>query len=199
MLKRKYNKKGDKKITDEELVLLVLRGDTASFEEIVSRYEKKLLLYLRYLIGANDEASDLLQNVFTKAFEHLKDFDVKRKFSPWIYRIAHNESVNYLKKQSYRRLVDWETITDSKDKLNMIDERETPLETQMRDEARIAVRKALNALQKKDREILKLRYYLDKSYAEMSAILDVPENTIASRLSRAKEKLLDILDMQNVK
>ena len=94
----------------------------------------------------------MLQNVFTKAFEHLKDFDAKRKFSSWIYRIAHNEAVNYLKKQSYRRLVDWESITDSKEKLDIADEREIPFETQMRDEARIAVRQALNALPKRDRK-----------------------------------------------
>lgn len=195
MIKRKFEKKMKGKRTDEELVFFVLNQDSKYFEEIVIRYEKKLLVYLRYLIGANDEVSDLLQNVFAKAFEHLPSFDDKRKFSSWIYRIAHNEAVNYLKKQSYRHLVDWETITDSKDKMNLIDERETPLETQMRDDARIAVRKALNMLPEKDREILKLRYYLDKSYTEMSKILHKPENTIASHLSRAKKKLLRVLDI----
>lgn len=195
MVKRKFEKRMKGKRTDEELVFFALNQDSKYFEEIVARYEKKLLVYLRYLIGANDEASDLLQNVFAKAFEHLPSFDDKRKFSSWIYRIAHNEAVNYLKKQSYRHLVDWETIADSKDKMNLVDERETPLETQMRDEARIAVRKALNMLPEKDREILKLRYYLDKSYTEMSNILHKPENTIASHLSRAKQKLLKLLDI----
>lgn len=194
MTKRKYTEKLKKEQTDEELVLLALNGDQRYFEELVMRYEKKLFLYLRRLIGANDEAVDLLQNVFVKVFEHLSDFDRERKFSSWLYRIAHNEAVNYLKKQSYRRLVDWETLVDSKDKLDIADERETSLETQMRDEARIAVRKALNTLPKRDREILQLRYYLDKSYAEMSTILHIPENTVASKLSRAKKKLLRMLD-----
>jgi len=196
MVKCKPERKLKRVLIDEELVFLALDKDPRYFEEIVIRYEKKLLLYLRYMIGGNDEASDLLQNVFAKAFEHLKDFDIERKFSPWIYRIAHNEAVNYLKKQSYRRIVDWESLIDTKDKLNMIDERETPLETQMRDDARVAVRKALNTLQKRDREILKLRYYLDKSYVEMSEILHKPENTIASHLSRAKKKLLIALQVQ---
>jgi len=196
MVKCKPERKLKRVLIDEELVFLALDKDPRYFEEIVIRYEKKLLLYLRYMIGGNDEASDLLQNVFAKAFEHLKDFDIERKFSPWIYRIAHNEAVNYLKKQSYRRIVDWESLIDTKDKLNMIDERETPLETQMRDDARVAVRKALNTLQKRDREILKLRYYLDKSYVEMSKILHKPENTIASHLSRAKKKLLIALQVQ---
>lgn len=194
MPKRKYEKRLKGEITDEELVALVLYKDPGYFAEVVTRYQRKLFLYLRHLIGASDEAEDLLQNVFSKVFENLSSFDTKRKFSSWIYRITHNEAVNYLKKQSYRHLVDWETITDSKDKLNMADEREIPFETQMRDEARVAVRRALNLLPKKDREILQLRYYLDKSYSEMSQILHMPENTIASKLNRGKKKLLQVLD-----
>ncbi|MFZ2187580.1 MAG: sigma-70 family RNA polymerase sigma factor [Candidatus Moraniibacteriota bacterium] len=193
MTKRKYHKRADGEKADEELVVLILHRDPSCFAEIVARYQKKLLLYLWHLIGRSDEVEDLLQNVFAKVFEHLADFDTTRQFSPWIYRIAHNEAVNYLKKQSYRHLVDWETLADTKDKLALADERETPFETQMRDEARIAVRRALNTLPKKDRDILQLRYYLDKSYAEMSQLLHKPENTIASMLSRAKKKLLDEL------
>jgi RNA polymerase sigma-70 factor (ECF subfamily) len=198
MTKRKYSEKSVEDMTDEELVGLVLSRDPGYFEEIVIRYQKKLLLYLCHLIGASDEAPDLLQNVFAKVFEHLANFDTTRKFSSWIYRIAHNEAVNYLKRQSYRKLVDWETLTDSKDKLDIADVSETPLEAQLRDEARIAVRKAMNTLPNKDKEILQLRYYLDKSYTEMSNILHKPENTIASTLSRAKKKLLQALEDHKV-
>jgi len=182
--------------TDEEWVVLILHTDKKYFEEIVFRYEKKLLAYLHHLIGRNDESSDLLQNVFTKVFENLDSFDNERKFSSWIYRIAHNEAMNYLRKQSYLHLIDQESLVDIRDRLKMVDDSGTPFETLMRDEARIAVRKALNMLSEKDRRLLKLRYYLDKSYAEMSRILAVPENTIASRLNRAKKKLLMVLDEQ---
>lgn len=198
MTKRKYSKITKSSATDEELVVLVWRADPGCYEEIVARYQKKLLPYLRHLIGANDEAEDLLQNVFIKVFEHLADFDVRRKFSPWIYRIAHNEAVNYLKKKSYRRLVAWEDITNFKEMAGMADEEETPQEARMRDEARIEVRKALNMLPKKYREILQLRYYLDKSYVEIGKLLHKPENTVASMLSRAKKQLFRALSESNL-
>ncbi|MDO8566067.1 MAG: RNA polymerase sigma factor [Candidatus Moranbacteria bacterium] len=197
MTKRKYSKEVGKDVTDEELVALVRRVDPGYYEAIVTRYRKKLLPYFWRLIGVGDEAEDLLQNVFIKVFEHLADFDIQRKFSPWIYRIAHNEAVNYLKKKSYRQLIAWEDITSVKEMTSARDEGETPEEARMRDEARIALRRALNTLPKKYREILQLRYYLDKSYAEMSRILKKPENTVASMLSRAKKQLFKSLGERN--
>src|SRR3989344_1955308 len=140
MTKSKYSKEVGRDGTDEELVALVRHVDPGYFEEIVARYRKKLSAYLRRLIDASDEAEDLLQNVFIKVFEHLADFDMRRKFSPWIYRIAHNEAVNYLKKKSYRHLVAWEDIVSVKEMASARDEGETPEEARMRDEARVAVR-----------------------------------------------------------
>ncbi|MDP3957528.1 MAG: RNA polymerase sigma factor [bacterium] len=198
MTKRKYSKIAGSNATDEELAALVRRVDPGYYEEIVMRYRKKLLAYLRRLIGMSDEAEDLLQNVFVKVFEHLADFDTKRKFSPWIYRIAHNEAVNYLKKKSYRQLIAWEDIVNAKEVAGVRDAGDTPDEARMRDEARIEIRKALNRLPKKYREILQLRYYLDKSYVEMSKILRKPENTVASMLSRAKRQLFKSLGERDV-
>lgn len=195
MAKRKLRKIVSRETTDEAVVELVLTSDPGYFTELVTRYQKKLYLYLTYMIGANDEREDLLQNVFSKAFSHLKEFDTQRKFSSWIYRIAHNEAVNHLKRLSYRQLVDWESLADAKEKVWIVDTSESLLESQARDEARIAVRQALNTLPEKDREILQLRYYLDKTYAEMSVLLNLPENTIASKLSRAKKKLLQALNI----
>lgn len=183
--------------TDEELVMAVLSGKNIYFTQIVRRYQSKLHLYLRHLIGAHDDAEDLLQNVFVKAYEHLKSFDQDRKFSSWIYRIAHNEAVNYLKKKSRRHLVSWEDVVSSKDKLNMADDRDSQHESWMRDELRIEVQEAMDMLPEKYREILVLRFYLDKSYAEMSQITSRPENTVATLLNRAKRKLLTVLNERN--
>lgn len=193
MTKRKYMKVIGNNATDEELVVLTRDVDPRYYEEIVVRYQRKLLPYLQHLIGRNDETEDLLQDVFVKVFEHLDAFDVKRKFSPWIYRIAHNEAVNYLKKKNYRRLVAWEDIVNAKEGIVALDESDSSEEIQMREETRIEIRKALNTLPKKYREILQLRYYLDKSYSEISKFLGKPENTVASMLSRAKKKLFEVL------
>lgn len=193
MVKRKFTAEEEPKQTDEQIIIRVLNEDPGFYEEIVLRYKGKLLLYLRHLIGANDEAEDLLQNVFVKVFEHLDEFDTTRKFSSWIYRIAHNEAVNYLKKKSRRRLVAWEDIVSAKDKLDTADDKDSPEEAWMRDETRIEVREALDLLPAKYKEILRLRFYLDKSYAEMSRITGKPENTVATLLNRAKKRLVHIL------
>lgn len=194
MVKRKSSIKLPHTPTDEELALAVISGEKKYYKELVRRYQGKLLVYLRHLIGANDEAEDLLQNVFVKVYEHLDSFDRERKFSSWIYRIAHNEAVNYLKKKSRRRLVAWEDVVNSKDKLDMADDKDSPEETWIRGELRHEVRDALEKLPKKYREILVLRYYFDKSYAEMSHITGRPENTVATLLNRAKKKLLSLLN-----
>lgn len=195
MVKSKPRRTSPKKaLTDEELVRAISTGKKSGYGELIARYRPKLLLYLRHLIGGSDEAEDLLQNVFVKVFEHLGSFDRKRRFSPWIYRITHNEAVNYLKKRNRRRLIAWEDIMTTEDKLETADEKDTPEERWIKRELRDEVRSALDRLPRQHKEVLVLRYYLDKSYAEMSQIISRPENTVASLLNRAKRKLLLLLN-----
>ena len=165
------------------------RGDEAAFRELVSRYHDKLCLYLRHLTLAGDECDDILQEVFVKAYRALSRFDGRKRFSPWVYRIAHNEAINYLKKKSRRRLVSWEDIASSKDELEAAQASETLEDIWASEEDRDRVKRALEAIPGPYREVLVLRYYLEKSYAEMSEILGKPENTVASMLSRAKKNL----------
>lgn len=175
---------------DMAFVRKAKRGDEPAFRELVSRYQGKLCLYLRHLTLAGDECDDILQEVFVKAYNALPRFDARKRFSPWIYRIAHNEAINYLKKKNRRKLVSWEDIASSKDELGAAGESETPEEEWMRKDVQNGVQQALARLPEKDRELIVFRYFLEKPYAEISEILGVPENTVASRLYRAKEKLL---------
>jgi RNA polymerase sigma-70 factor (ECF subfamily) len=176
--------------SDAVFVRRAKKGDPQAFQSLVSGYRVKLSLYLRHLGLAKDEAEDLLQDVFMKAFRGLPGFDGRKRFSPWIYRIAHNEAINYLKRKSRRKLVSWEDIASSKEELNAATTDETPEEAWMRKETQVNVRRALASLPENDRELVVLRYFLEKSYSEIAEIFDSPENTIASRLHRVKEKLL---------
>lgn len=180
-------------MTDEAVAERVVAGDLALFQMIVARYERKLLLYLTHLIGGRDEADDLLQDVFVKAYQHLGSFDRERRFSSWIYRIAHNEGVNWIRKKSRRPIIVWEDIAESRSEGGVSDDSETAEESWVRRERRDDVRRALRGLPEADREILTLRYYLDKSYREIAEITDIPINTVASRVNRAKKKLLGVL------
>src|SRR5579872_2664967 len=75
--------------TEEQMVALVQDGDVELFRELVERYEPKLTRYARRFLFDSDEAKDLLQEVFIKAYVNIKSFDIERRFSPWLYRVAH--------------------------------------------------------------------------------------------------------------
>ena len=91
------------KTSDEDIVKKVQNGDAQKFGEIITRFEAKLKRYIYRMIGSNFELEDILQDVFLKSYKNIQSFNSKMKFSSWIYRIAHNESVNYLKKARKQR------------------------------------------------------------------------------------------------
>ncbi len=186
-------------VEDCQIVELVRSGQSETYGVLVFRYQKRLVLYVHHLIGANEEAEDIVQNVFVKAYQNLNSFDTSRKFSSWIYRIAHNEAVNYLKKRSRRRLVSWEDVTTSKDKLETAGTEKSPEEDWLSQELELEVRTAIDKLPVKYRQVLTLRYYLDKSYKEISIIIEKPQNTVGTLLNRAKKRLLKIIEMQEKK
>lgn len=183
-----------KPLTDQQLALRARRGDEDAFQTLVSRYRGKLLSYLWHLSASQDEADDLLQDIFIKAYRALPRFDARRRFSPWVYRIAHNEAVNLLKRRNRRTLISWEDIANAKDNLEIADLSETPEERVESEEERKEMQRALEFLSPEHREVLVLRYYHDKSYAEMSEIIGKPENTVASMLNRAKKKLAERME-----
>jgi len=86
--------------TDEAIAILVQNGESEAFGMLVERYEEKLMRYARKFLRDPDDAKDIVQEVFIKAYENIQSFDASRRFSPWIYRIAHNEFVNGIKKRA---------------------------------------------------------------------------------------------------
>ncbi|KKQ24461.1 MAG: RNA polymerase sigma-70 factor, ECF subfamily [Candidatus Roizmanbacteria bacterium GW2011_GWC1_37_12] len=85
-------------MSDEELITKIRTKDKELYAEIIRRYEAKLLRYANYLINDKDKAADIVQEAFIKAYINLNGFEVKKKFSSWIYRIVHNQAVNFIKK-----------------------------------------------------------------------------------------------------
>lgn len=183
-----------KEIDDSTLVRMVLKKSPYAYRELERRYQKKLFTYLYHLVGNREETEDILQNVFIKTYNNIQRFDTQRKFSSWIYRIAHNEAINFLKKRNKRRFISWEDIVASKDKLETSSEEKTPVEKWISKEVRAEVQGALDKLPRKYREVLVLRYFLDKSYGDIGEILKKPVNTVGTLISRAKKKLLQVIN-----
>jgi RNA polymerase sigma-70 factor (ECF subfamily) len=180
-------------LPDNELVKIVREKDSERYGEVIERYQTKLFIYLYRLVGDREEAEDLLQDVFIKAYRNLNSFDATRKFSSWIYRIAHNEAVNHIKRKSLKRFIPWESITASKDKLEMSSVAEGVDKVWMRKETSKEVDDAIKKLPFKYRQVLVLRYYSEKSYEEISEILGRPVNTVGTLINRAKKKLAEEL------
>ena len=93
------------KMTDEEIIRQVQKGDKEIYARIVKRYQDKLIRYATYLVGDYHLASDVIQETFIKAYVNLNGFNIKRKFSSWIYRIAHNKAVDWIRKNWWRRVM----------------------------------------------------------------------------------------------
>ena len=172
-------------LKDEELVSLSIKNSDF-FYYIVRRYKNKLESYLRRISNFPIETiEDILQEVFIKVYQNLEGFDYKLKFSSWIYRIAHNETVSLFRKFKSRG-GDKEELEDKKF-LAVIDE---SFDVKKRvDEKKLIkiVRETLNKIPLKYREALVLRLIEEKDYIEISDILKKPVNTVSTLINRGKK------------
>lgn len=179
------------KMTDEEIVKLVIDGQKDKYSLILDRYGDKLFRYLKRLVNWDEMTlEDLTQETLIKVYINLRGFDQKRQFSSWIYRIAHNVGVDFLKKQrqKYTPLEEWEEVLG--------DKQELVEELAIKEEEKSNLKKALKELDLKSREILVLFYMEEKSYEEISDILEIPVASVGVGLMRAKQKLGVLLRKQ---
>jgi RNA polymerase sigma-70 factor (ECF subfamily) len=174
-------------LKDEEIVEKVRSDDRELYAVIIERYKNKLLRYVKNLIGDEDLASHIVQDAFIKGYVNLNGFNTKKKFSNWIYRIAHNETINAIKKyQKEVPILDDFDFESEEDITKDFEKRETVAQ----------VEKCLREMPIIYREPLNLYYIDEKSYEEISDILKIPMGTVAIRISRAK-KLMKHLCQKN--
>lgn len=179
--------------TDQELVEKVKGGDLAQYGELMHRYEKKLLFYAQKLVNNPDKAADVVQESFIKAYININQFNPRYPFANWIYRIVHNEAINYIKK--YQR----EISLEDNDWISLTLRAKTDLEAEMADkEIRQSVRRSLDKLPLKYRSPLILFYLEGMSYREIAQILNIPQATVGTNISRGK-KLLKSIHLEQTK
>jgi len=172
-----------KYLTDEEIVERVRAIDSGLYYLIIERYQNKLVRYSESLIKDNSRAMDIVQESFIKAFINLNSFDIKKKFSSWIYRIVHNETINVIKKY-YKEIA----LSDKFD-FNSNEDLEKSFDQK---EIKLKVERCLKDLPLLYSEPLSLYYIDEKSYEEISDILRIPMGTVAIRISRAKKIMKNI-------
>ena len=172
--------------SDEQLASRVQKGETAAYGELVARYQDKLLRYGNRFLVSPDDAEDVVQDIFLKAYENIQSFDTERRFSPWIYRIAHNEFINALKKRKAARTIfafDIDTL------FPYLTAEETADEGALARDLRQTLEQHLSKLDAKYREPLILYYLEEMDYKEISDILQIPVSTVGVRLARGRSIL----------
>lgn len=179
----KKSKQASKSLSDEEVARKVRQEDQELYSVLVERYQAKLLRYALSLAKDEQKAKDIVQNAFIKAFVNLNGFDLKMRFSTWIYRIVHNEALNALlkNKQEVPMLeeMDFESAEDISAEL-------------ITKETQAAVRQCLLKMPLTYSEPLALFFLEEKSYEEISDILRIPLGTVGTRISRAKSLMKKI-------
>jgi RNA polymerase sigma-70 factor, ECF subfamily len=172
-----------KEADDPALVLRCREGDRNAFERLVIRYQKPVFNVALRMLRNRQDAMDVSQTTFLKAFEHLGDYDPAFRFYSWLYRIAINESLNALALRKPRGELD----------ANVPDEGPGPDRSAEGDQTLKAIEDALMRLNPELRTVLVLRHIAHLSYEEMAEALGLPEKTVKSRLHTARERLRDLL------
>lgn len=173
---------------DLQLVREVQKGSRESFEKLVARYEKAIFNATYRILRDYEDAKDVTQNVFIKAFENLEHFDDNYRFFSWIYRIALNEAINLGK--SRRR---FEPADDAR-----VDERNSPERLLRNTELDRAIQTALMSMTFEYRVVIVLRHFNDFNYREIGEILEIPVKTVKSRLFTARALLRESLSKRGI-
>lgn len=166
-------------IPDNQIIKKVKKGDKEMFGLLIERYSDKVFSYFIKFLGDRDEAFNLTNEVFYKAFKGIKNFNENKNFFPWLIKIARNEGINFIRKNRNYEEHDIDGFEDESDF-----------------ERDIILEEALNKLNENDREIILLFYQQDFSYEEIANILNISLENVKVRIFRAKEKLRKLLEKE---
>ncbi len=176
--------------SDEEIAELV-PDNKEYFGVIIRRYEGKLMRYVKRIGGGRQESvEDVVQNIFIKAYVNIESFRKGQKFSSWLYGIAHNECIDYWRRNKKHTNISLDENVELAAVLASSEDIEHDLFVK---EEGLLVRKALDQLPVKFKEVLVLRYLEDKDYQEISDILKKPVSTVGTLIHRAKALLKQLI------
>lgn len=187
-------------VSEKKIIEKVLGGDANAFEELVLKYEKTVYNLALRMVGDRDDASDMTQEAFIKAYGSLSSFRGDSKFSVWIYRITTNVCLDFLRSKSRKQQVSLTVSDDDEDaQLDIPDPKADPEQQLMQKMSMQSVEEGLKTLPDKQRQILVMRELGGMSYAEIGAALSLEEGTVKSRIFRARKRLCTfLLDSGNI-
>lgn len=174
--------------TDEQLVRAIQEGDVLAYEQLVTRYEHRLLAFAYRIVGSHEAAQEVVQDALFAVYKTIDRIDTTHKFSSYVYEITKHMGISYLRRQHHTITLD-ESIS--------IDGDEAMYENLYRRETQGKIRQAVQSLPQKYRDVIRLYYFEELSYEEISEKLGLPINTIRTHLYRAKRELAKLLPYEN--
>lgn len=169
---------------EQQHITAILAGDSSAYRHLVQRYQTGLIIYCEQLVHDRQEAEDIAQDAFIKAYEKLADFDPKKaRFSTWLYRIASHKAIDYLRRS--KRKVDVEHIEELAD---------VATESNLQEDEKLVIRSAVDSLEPPViSEIVKAYYWQGKSYQAIADEFDLPINTVGTWMRKGKAQLKEVL------
>ena len=176
---------------DQELVREALAGDQAAYQHLLKRHQKKIFELILKLVRNREEARDLAQETFMKAFGSLATYREEFRFSTWLHRIAANCSIDYIRKKKIEALsLDQPVQTqDSQITLEIPDWSLNPEAEWVEKERSLSIQEAIDSLPSGYKEVILFRHKDEKSYQEIAGILGIPVGTVKARIFRGRELL----------
>lgn len=185
----------DKAKYDLELVEKAIAGDQRAYGELMSRYRDSIYFMLLKMVNNKSDAEDLTIEAFGKAFKNIKQYSPNFAFSTWLFKIASNNGIDFLRKKRgiIVSLDDTDNEKEDSKPRTVIDEGLDPAETMIKAQIVDLVRNVVQKLKPRYRQLVEMRYFQELSYDEISQELGLPLGTVKAQLFRSRELLFNIL------
>ncbi len=187
---------------DLELVARANNGDQKAYAELMTRYKDAIYFMLLKMINNKTDAEDLTIEAFGKAFKNLSQYSPHYAFSTWLFKIASNNCIDFLRKRRSNVISIDRNFVDEKDtepQVQLRDETPDPEENLIRSQKAVLMRTIVQKLKPRYRTLIELRYFKEYSYEEISEELGLPLGTVKAQLFRARELLFNTLKNSEVK
>jgi RNA polymerase sigma factor (sigma-70 family) len=182
-------------IEDQELVLRVQKGDAVAFDQLIEKYKLRVYGVIYNMVSNHEDASDLSQETFVRAFKSIHSFKSKANFYTWLYRIGVNTTLNFLKrrKEPHLSLNEWDSDIDQDPALKELTSPDTGSNALDREELQQKLNEALQKLSEEHRAVVVLHDIEGLRHQEIAKILGCTEATARSRLFYAHQQLQSLL------
>ena len=187
---------------DLELVAKAKEGDQNAFSKLMARYRDSIFFMVLKMVHNRDDAEDLTIEAFGKAFNSISNYSADYAFSTWLFKIATNNSIDFIRKKRLQTTsLDQTSTTDDGETtpIAVRDHSPDPEETVIKDQRAAKIREAIEQLSPKYRSLIELRYLDELSYEEIAEKLDLPLGTVKAQLFRAKDMLYNMLKITREK